>query len=97
MNNKVACHQALGLLIDFQACAISVDETVGVHWKVTDLQNQLNDLHRLFAELHEKLAPLLLITDKRNAVCAELQKDIDILRARKEKLAEEVSELNLLL
>ena len=96
-NRSIACHQALGLLVDFHSRVISVDETVGVHRKVTALQDQLNNLHALFVDLHEKLAPLLLITDERNAVCAELQKDIDILRARKEKLAEEVSELNLLL
>lgn len=97
MSNRIVCHQALGLLIDFRDRVISVDETVGVHRKVTDLQNQLDNLHGLFVELHTKLAPLLMITDERNAVLDELQKDIDILRARKEKLAEEVSELNLLL
>lgn len=97
MDRSIACHQALGLLVDFHARAISVDETVGIHRKVSDLQVQLNTLHALFVELHTKLGPLLLITDDRNAVLAELQKDIDVLRARKEKLAEEVSELNLLL
>lgn len=97
MSNRIACHQSLGLLIDFRDRVISVDETVGIHRKVTDLQDQLNDLHRLFVELHTKLGPLLMITDERNAVLDELQKDIDVLRARKEKLAEEVSELNLLL
>lgn len=97
MSNRIVCHQALGLLIDFKDRVISVDETVGVHRKVTDLQDQLHNLHSLFVELHTKLGPLLMLVDDRNAVLAELQKDIDILRARKEKLAEEVSELNLLL
>lgn len=97
MSNRIACHQALGLLVDFQARVISVDETVGVHRKVTDLQDQLNELHAMIMELHKNLAPLMLILDERNTVCAELWKDVDILRARKEKLAEEISELNLLL
>lgn len=97
MDRSVACHQSLGLLIDFRDRVISVDETVGIHRKVTDLRNQLDNLHSLFVELHTKLGPLLAITDERNAVLAELQKDIDVLRARKEKLAEEVSELTLLL
>lgn len=97
MSNRIVCHQALGLLIDFKDRVISVDETVGVHRKVTDLQDQIRNLHSLFVELDRKLMPLLMIADERNAVLAELQKDIDVLRARKEKLAEEVSELNLLL
>lgn len=97
MSNRIACHQSLGLLIDFRDRVISVDETVGVHRKVVDLQDQLNELHSLFVELHTKLGPLLMITDERNAVLDELQKDIDVLRARKEKLVEEISELNLLL
>ena len=97
MNRSIALHQSLGLLVDFQSRTISVDETVGIHRKVTDLQDQLNDLRAMIMKLHTKIEPLLMIVDDRNAVLAELQKDIDILRARKEKLAEEISELNLLL
>lgn len=97
MNRSVALHQSLGLLVDFQSRTISVDETVGIHRKVTDLQDQLNDLHAMVMELHKNLAPLMLILNERNTVCAELWKDVDILRARKEKLAEEISELSLLL
>ena len=97
MNRSVALHQSLGLLVDFQSRTISVDETVGIHRKVVDLQDQLNDLRAMIMKLHTKIEPLLMIIDDRNAVLAELQKDIDILRARKEKLAEEISELNLLL
>lgn len=97
MSRRTAYHQSLGLLVDFQSRAISVDETVGIHQKVTDLQDQLNHLHGMFVELHIKLGPLLMITDEHNAVLAELQKDIDVLRAQKEKLAGEISELNLLL
>ena len=97
MSRSTAYHQSLGLLVDFQSRAISVDESVGIHRRVTDLQDQISGLHAMFAELYEKLAPLLLIIDERNAVCDELYKDMDRLREQKEKLVEEISELNLLL
>lgn len=97
VHHTVAFDNTLGLAIDFYNRTIAVDETIGVHIKLQQLQSSVDNLHHLFVELHEKLRPLLLITDERNAVLDELQKDIDVLRARKEKLAEEVSELNLLL
>ena len=97
VHHTVAYDNTLGLVVDFYNRTVAVDETLGIHAKVRQLQGEIDNLHSLFVELHTKLGPLLLITDERNAVLDELQKDIDVLRARKEKLVDEIDELNLLL
>lgn len=97
VHHTVAFDNTLGLAIDFYNRTIAVDETIGVHIKLQQLQGSVDNLHHLFVELEEKLAPLLMVMDERNAVCAELYRDMDVLRARKEKLVEEIDELKLLL
>lgn len=97
VRHTVAYDNTLGIAVDFYNRTVTVDESFGIHAKVRQVQGEIDNLHSLFVELHEKLRPLLLITDERNAVLDELQKDIDILRARKEKLVDEIDELNLLL
>lgn len=87
----------LGLAVDFKQRTIRVDESIGVHWRLTRLQDAIDKLHQDFSELYDKLLPLLMHLDERNAVFNEMYKDIDALKAQKDKLAVEVSELNLLL
>ncbi len=97
VRHTVAYDNTLGLAVDFYNRTVVVDETLGIHNKVQQLQGAVDNLHMLFVELHEKLMPLLMMMDERNAVCAELYKEMDVLRARKEKLVDEIDELKLLL
>lgn len=94
----------LGLTIDWQSQVVTVDRYGGIfsdvaklQQNVTGLSDRVNELHELFIEMHEQLTPLLTLLAEKEHVASAIRADIAGLEAKKQKLMEEVSELNLLL
>lgn len=94
----------LGLTIDWQSRVVTVDRYAGIFSDVAELQHKVSglrgmvdELHGLFVEMNEQLTPLLTLLAEKELATSAIRADIAGLEAKKQKLMEEVSELNLLL